>query len=302
MGTVCQACGYERKPTDQAPDWQCPACGKAYAKTLQEPHRPLAPYEDDPSGEPDDEPHEDPWFQMGLKAIFSDRSVWLKALVCLLLFAFFPVVSVLSGDVPASDLILHSDLGSTAFLAVTMTAIAVVGKVASARVDFNDPRSVLVFAAPLIGIALVLIFLPGAISRHNQAHDDARIRYNGLRARAEVVHVYQGVLYGTRAIHSYYVEYAFVPSGQTESVHGYAWLGDDGDPHVDYARSNGQVPIAYEVGHPEVSELNFDDEVFRRDYGASPGGMGSLLIRGVLVVVAVVVFLNWLRSRGGMQQ
>ncbi|MBD8873426.1 hypothetical protein [Rhodanobacter sp. DHB23] len=33
METVCQACGYQRKPTDQAPDWECPACGKAYSKT-----------------------------------------------------------------------------------------------------------------------------------------------------------------------------------------------------------------------------------------------------------------------------
>jgi hypothetical protein len=30
---ICQACGYQRKPTDQAPDWECPSCGKAYAKT-----------------------------------------------------------------------------------------------------------------------------------------------------------------------------------------------------------------------------------------------------------------------------
>jgi hypothetical protein len=33
VGTVCQACGYQRMPTDQAPYWECPACGKAYAKT-----------------------------------------------------------------------------------------------------------------------------------------------------------------------------------------------------------------------------------------------------------------------------
>jgi hypothetical protein len=35
METVCQACGYQRKSTDQAPDWECPACGKAYSKTSQ---------------------------------------------------------------------------------------------------------------------------------------------------------------------------------------------------------------------------------------------------------------------------
>lgn len=33
METICQACGYQRKITDQTPDWECPACGKAYSKT-----------------------------------------------------------------------------------------------------------------------------------------------------------------------------------------------------------------------------------------------------------------------------
>ncbi|WP_329743283.1 hypothetical protein [Dyella sp. A6] len=33
METVCQACGYQRKSTDQTPEWECPACGKAYLKT-----------------------------------------------------------------------------------------------------------------------------------------------------------------------------------------------------------------------------------------------------------------------------
>lgn len=33
METVCEACGYQRNPTDQTPDWQCPSCGKAYVKT-----------------------------------------------------------------------------------------------------------------------------------------------------------------------------------------------------------------------------------------------------------------------------
>lgn len=36
METICQACGYQRKPTDQVPDWECPSCGRAYAKTSHE--------------------------------------------------------------------------------------------------------------------------------------------------------------------------------------------------------------------------------------------------------------------------
>lgn len=32
MPTKCPKCGYERKSTDSAPEWQCPSCGVAYAK------------------------------------------------------------------------------------------------------------------------------------------------------------------------------------------------------------------------------------------------------------------------------
>lgn len=34
MGAIvtCQRCGYNRQPSDDAPDWQCPACGIAYIK------------------------------------------------------------------------------------------------------------------------------------------------------------------------------------------------------------------------------------------------------------------------------
>lgn len=42
METVCQACGYQRKSADQAPDWECPACGKAYSKTAHGSPEPLS--------------------------------------------------------------------------------------------------------------------------------------------------------------------------------------------------------------------------------------------------------------------
>ena len=31
----CPKCGYERRPTDKAPEWQCPACQVAYIKAAQ---------------------------------------------------------------------------------------------------------------------------------------------------------------------------------------------------------------------------------------------------------------------------
>lgn len=33
MSRICPHCNYARKPDDQAPDWQCPACEKAYGKS-----------------------------------------------------------------------------------------------------------------------------------------------------------------------------------------------------------------------------------------------------------------------------
>lgn len=32
MSRICPHCNYARKADDQAPDWQCPACERAYAK------------------------------------------------------------------------------------------------------------------------------------------------------------------------------------------------------------------------------------------------------------------------------
>ena len=32
MSRICPHCNYARHPDDQAPDWQCPSCQKAYAK------------------------------------------------------------------------------------------------------------------------------------------------------------------------------------------------------------------------------------------------------------------------------
>ena len=45
--TVCPKCHYERKPSETAPDWQCPACGIAYAKY----HPPATPAATAPAAE-----------------------------------------------------------------------------------------------------------------------------------------------------------------------------------------------------------------------------------------------------------
>jgi hypothetical protein len=40
----CPKCGYTRKESDaKVPDWQCPSCGVAYAKFLEQNQAPAAP-------------------------------------------------------------------------------------------------------------------------------------------------------------------------------------------------------------------------------------------------------------------
>lgn len=37
MTRICPKCSYARKPTDEAPEWQCPSCQVAYIKASGEP-------------------------------------------------------------------------------------------------------------------------------------------------------------------------------------------------------------------------------------------------------------------------
>ena len=49
---ICPKCSYERKPTDSAPEYECPACGIIYAKykpTLNAIHREVGSLENPPS-------------------------------------------------------------------------------------------------------------------------------------------------------------------------------------------------------------------------------------------------------------
>lgn len=52
METVCQACGHQRELGSSAPEWQCPSCGKAYAKTSHDSPNPLVVYEEGDPAEP----------------------------------------------------------------------------------------------------------------------------------------------------------------------------------------------------------------------------------------------------------
>lgn len=304
METVCQACGYQRKPTDQAPDWECPSCGKAYAKTSHESPSPLVIHTDNPSAESGNRPQGGPSYRREPKETTLNK----HEIIIWTLFSLFLVfgIPILGDPSSASAILLHSNVGFVALIFIALMFIAlmavVIGRRMSAGVDSNDPKSVFVLAATFFGLVFAVIFFGFAISMHNEARTETRIQRNGLRTMADVVRIYSGSC--GRQSCSIYVEYAFTPSTETnvasKSIHGYADLGGHSDdPHVTYARTNKQVPIAYEVGHPEVSALNFNDDVFRLDHGEHSHGEMAFLGKfflGIFVLMLAVVGLSlWLR-------
>jgi hypothetical protein len=298
METVCQACGYQRKPTDQAPDWECPSCGKAYAKTSHESPSPLVIYTENPSTESGNRLHEGPSYRREPKEkALNKHGILIGTLFSLLLVFGIPILVDPSS---ASDILLHSNVGFVALIFIALMAAVGVMRRMSAGVDSNDPKSVFALAAKLFGLVCAVLFFAFAISWHNEARTETRIQRNGLRTMADVVRIYSGAC--GRGSCSINVEYAFTPSTETniasKPIHGYAYLGGhSNDPHVTLARTQKQVPIAYEVGHPEVSALNFDDDVFRLDHGESSGIalLGKLFLGIFVLVLAVVALSLWLR-------
>lgn len=296
METVCQACGYQRRPTDQAADWECPSCGKAYAKTSHESPSPLVIYTNSPAAESGSRLNQGPSYRQEPKETTLNKYGVLIGT----LFSFFILgIPILVDPSSASAILLHSDLGLISLIFVAVMVIVVVMRRVSVGSDPDDRKSVFALAATFFGLVFAALFLSFAISGHNEARTETRIQGHGLRATADVVRIYNGAC-GRGGSCSIYVEYAFTPSTETKSIRGYARIGSKGgDPHVTYARTNKQVPIAYEVGHPEVSALNFDDDVFRLDHGEHDrNGMALLgkIFLGVFVLVLAVVGLSlWLR-------
>jgi hypothetical protein len=296
METVCQACGYQRKPTDQAPDWACPSCGKAYAKTSHESSSPLVIYTDTPSAESSNPLHEGVVYQREPKETSLNKHGILIGALFSLLFLCLPVLVDPSS---ASAILLHSNIGSTALLFIALMPIAVIGRRMSSTIDSNDRRSLFALAATFFGLLFAVLFLGLAISGHNEARTQARIQRNGLRTVADVVRIYHGEC-GKGGSCSVYVEYTFTPSTEANPIHGYARIGSrDSDANVAYARTNRQIPIAYEADHPEVSAPNFNDDVFRLDHGESDrsgtASLGKIFLGTFVLSLAAAALSLWLR-------
>lgn len=302
METICQACGYQRRPTDQAPDWQCPTCGKAYVKTSHEssllPSRPspLTIYTDHPATEPDARRPGAPSYRRPPKKTPPSK----RDMVLVAFFSFFFTfgIPILVDPSSAADVIFHGDAGFVLLLLIIMTPVIVMMRRLSTNIDPNDRKSVFAFAALLIGLVTAVLFFCAAIFLSHEDRIAAKIQRNGLRATADVVRIYSGGC--GRHSCSIDVEYAFTPPTEAQAAHGYARLGSrNTDPDVVYARTHPKIPIAYEVGHPEVSALNFNDAVFRIDHGKqehSDMAMLGKLFLGILALMLAVAGISlWLR-------
>jgi hypothetical protein len=310
MGTICEACGYQRKPTDQAPDWQCPSCGRAYVKTMHDSHDSVSDHAQSYPSTLGTQRNEEPAYPQKPGAFaFNDTTAGNKksglvfgAVIGILVFFGIPI---LTNPSSASAILLHGEAGFLFISFIVIAVLGVVGKRLSAGIDPNDKMAKFKFFAKFFAIFCVTIFILPAIWLRNQERTETKIQLNGQRVMADVVRIYNGAC-GKRSC-SIDVEYAFTPTSETDAsaqpVHGYAHLGSSNhpnDPDLIYARANKQVPIAYEVGHPEVSALNFDDEVFRIDHGERYRSVVALLgkiLLGIFAVVLAVVGLSlWSNS------
>ena len=297
METICRACGYQRKPTDQAPDWECPSCGKAYVKTSQDSPSPLVIYTDNPSSESKNRPLGGSAYQKQT----AEKAPNKHAIFIGTAFTLFVTlgIPILANPSSASDILLHSDVGLVAFTCIALIPVVAIARRVSGGVDSNGRKSVFLPLAVVVGLIFTVLFFGLTMVAHSDSRKALRIQRNGQRAMADVVRIYSGAC-GKHSC-SIYVEYAFTPptetNGISKTIHGYANIGTrHNDAHLNYARTNKQVPIAYEVGHPQVSALNFDDDVFRSNDGENSRliVLGKIFL-GVFVLVLVAgVLSRWL--------
>ena len=296
METICRACGYQRKSTDQAPDWECPSCGKAYVKTSQDSSSPLVIYTDKPPSDSKNRPLGGSVYQKKPAEKASNKyAIFIGTVFTLFITLGIPI---LANPSSASDILLHSDVGFVSLICIALISVIAIARRVSGGVDSGGRKSIFLPLATVIGLIFTVLFFALAIMAHNDSRTAQRIQRNGQRAMADVVRIYSGAC-GKHSC-SIYVEYAFTPIEKNDisnTVHGYANLGTShNDAHINYARANKQVPIAYEVGHPEVSALNFDDDVFRRndDENSRLIVLGKVLLGVFVLVLLAGVFSRWL--------
>lgn len=161
MGIVCHACGYERTPTDQAPDWECPSCGKAYVKTSHGPHGSLSGLVPSFPSEPVNRLQEGPTYRQepGGSAFNETRKSNIRygpvfGIILGILFVWG--IPILSNPSSASAVLLHGDVVWVFMALLAIWGMIVVARRLSANADANNPWSR--FAAVVKFFALFAVY------------------------------------------------------------------------------------------------------------------------------------------------
>ncbi len=126
---------------------------------------------------------------------------------------------------------------------------------------------------------------------------DIQLRTHGVRTQGAVVRIYTADC-GKRSC-SENVEYVYqLPGGK--SFHGFGYLtGSDNldNPNFQYAKSHTTVPIVVDSLKPEISDLNFDDRIYRRDPLKWRLELAGFVIPVILVIPGIFIFVLYLSYR-----
>jgi len=118
------------------------------------------------------------------------------------------------------------------------------------------------------------MFLSVAAYQVRDSENLSGIQSHGQRIIADVVDIYTSTCGKTGC--NVEVEYKYVPLGRqglsAAPVTGHAYLAnsrDPADPQLIFAKTHNSVPVAYDITRPNISALNFNDDVFRIDHAES---------------------------------
>jgi hypothetical protein len=230
----------------------------------------------------------------------------ILAIVTIALGVLLPVIMQPSA---AEDVLLHGSTGLGLALGIVTVALLIIAKrrIATQSVvqkGNHSPRASVGLVIAVVGIICGAVFSIIIFTVISGYRTDVAIQRNGQRVMADVVRIYDGGC-GKRGC-SINVEYRFTPQnvghGSGNQVHGYGYLGNSrnqSNPELDFAQSNHVVPVAYDVTNPSVSELNFDDWVFKVDHAAATWrGIRDLVILFAGMFVVVLSLIAFVSVRG----
>ncbi len=191
----------------------------------------------------------------------------------------------------ASDLILHGPFFRDAVVWLAVIAgLYFFKKYQSQKIYASEKEKKidsLNLILKMIPVVFLVAFSATVIFTINSTMKMSEIKNHGQRTMASVLDIYMGSC-GKHGC-SEYVRYQFLPKSDkagSQPVTDYAYLTSSdrpNDPHLVFAETQHQVPVAYDTLDPHVSLLNFNDVVFQRDPVKS--AIRSIEIFGGMIVL-----------------